>query len=174
MRLPTDSERIQRLMDAFGRAASDNVRVYFVGGTTAVLMGWRESTIDVDFVMVPDDDALLRAIPELKETLNINVELASPLDFIPIPAGWEDRGVFIAERGRVTFYHFDLYAQALAKVERGHEQDLADVRAMMERKLVEPSRALDYFARMEPLLYRFPAVDRASFRHAVEETFVEK
>lgn len=171
MRLPAERERIQRLMEAFARAASKRVRVYFVGGTTAVLMGWRESTIDVDFVMRPDDDAVMRAIPELKERLQINVELASPLDFIPVPAGWEDRGAFIAQLGRVTFHHFDLYAQALAKVERGHEQDLADVRAMLERNLVEPSRALEYFERVEPQLYRFPAIDPAHFRQAVEDAF---
>ncbi|MEX2153120.1 MAG: DUF6036 family nucleotidyltransferase [Gemmatimonadaceae bacterium] len=171
MRLPTDRARIQRLMEAFARAASKNVRIHFVGGTTAVLMGWRETTIDVDFVMRPEDDALLRAIPELKESLEINVELASPLDFIPVPPGWEDRGIFIAEMGRVRFYHFDSYAQALAKVERGHGQDLADVRVMLERKLVEPAKALDYFAQIEPQLYRFPAIDPASFRRAVEEVF---
>jgi hypothetical protein len=172
VRLPTDRERIQRLMEAFARAASGNVRVYFVGGTTAVLMGWRESTIYVDFVMRPDDDALLRSIPELKETLRINVELASPADFIPVPPGWEDRGLFITQLGRVAFYHFDLYAQALAKVERGHAQDLDDVHVMLERKIVEPSRALEYFTRIEPQLYRFPAIDPPSFRRAVEEAFV--
>ncbi len=171
MRLPTDSQRIHLLMEAFGRAASGSVRVYFVGGTTAVLMGWRASTIDVDFVMRPDDDALLRSIPELKETLHINVELASPADFIPVPPGWEDRGIFIAQFGRVSFYHFDLYAQALAKVERGHAQDLADVRVMLERRIVEPARALEYFAGIEPQLYRFPGIDSASFRRAVEEAF---
>lgn len=158
-------------MEAFARAASVSVRVFFVGGTTAVLMGWRDTTIDVDFVMRPDDDAILRSIPELKETLHINVELASPADFIPVPSGWEDRGLFIAQIGRVGFYHFDLYAQALAKVERGHTQDLEDVRAMLAMKLVERARVLEYFERMEPDLYRFPAIDPASFRRAVGEAF---
>ncbi len=64
-----------------------------MGGTTAVLMGWRASTIDVDFVMRPEDDALLRAIPSLKEHLRIDVEMACPADFIPVPPGWEDRGI---------------------------------------------------------------------------------
>jgi uncharacterized nucleotidyltransferase DUF6036 len=104
-----------------------------VGGATAVLHGWRPTTIDVDLVMRPEDDTLLRAIPDLKEELQINVELASPLDFIPVPPGWEDRGTFICQMGRVRFFHFDLYAQALAKVERGHRQDLADVREMIGR-----------------------------------------
>jgi hypothetical protein len=83
--------------------------------------------------------------------MHVNVELASPLDFIPVPAGWEGRGIYLAQRGRVAFYHFDLCAQALAKAERGHRQALADVREMVARGLVEPRRALEYFARIEPL-----------------------
>lgn len=158
-------------MEAFGRAASGNVRVYLVGGTTAVLLGWRATTIDVDFVMRPEDDGILRALPALKESLEINLEIASPADFIPVPAGWEERGKFEAQVGRVAFYHFDLYAQALAKVERGHPRDLTDVRELVRRGLVEPHRALEYFARMEPELYRFPAIDPPSFRRAVEEAF---
>jgi hypothetical protein len=158
-------------MEAFGRAARIDVRVHLVGGATAVLMGWRSTTIDVDFVMRPEDDALLRAIPALKEELQINVELASPADFIPLPPGWEDRGTFVAQVGRVAFFHFDLYGQALAKVERGHRQDLNDVREMLARGLIERGRALEYFARIEPELYRFPALDPVSFRRAVEATF---
>lgn len=158
-------------MEAFGRVAEGAVRVYLVGGTTAVLMGWRVATIDVDFVMRPEDDALLRAIPGLKESLQINVEMASPADFIPVPAGWEDRGTFITQVQAVAFYHFDLYAQALAKVERGHRQDLADVQEMIARGLIDPRRALEYFARIEPELYRFPAIHAPAFRRAVEEVF---
>jgi hypothetical protein len=158
-------------MEAFGRAARSDVRVYLVGGATAVLIGWRATTIDVDFVMRPEDDAILRAIPAMKESLQINLELASPADFIPVPPGWEDRGTFVAQAGRVGFFHFDLYAQALAKVERGHRQDLTDVDEMIARGLVEPRRAIEYFARIEPDLYRFPAIDPPTFRRAVEEAF---
>jgi hypothetical protein len=61
-----DRERIRRLMEAFGRGARTDVRIYLVGGATAVLLGWRATTIDVDLVMRPEDDTLLRAIPGLK------------------------------------------------------------------------------------------------------------
>ena len=37
---------------------------------------------------------------------------------------------FIVKEGPLAFRHFDLYAQALAKIERGHAQDLVDVREM--------------------------------------------
>ncbi|MFN2567317.1 MAG: DUF6036 family nucleotidyltransferase [Gemmatimonadaceae bacterium] len=171
MRLEADRGRIRRVMEAFGQAASGSVRVYLVGGTTAVLLGWRATTVDVDFVMRPEDEEILRALPALKEALQVNLEIASPADFIPVPAGWEDRGRFEAQIGPVAFYHFDLYAQALAKVERGHPRDLEDVREMTRRGLVEPRRALEYFARVEPQLHRFPAIHAPSFRRAVEEAF---
>ncbi len=158
-------------MRALGQEASTEVRAYFTGGATAVLLGWRAATIDVDLKLVPEDDAVLRAIPRLKEELQINVELACPLDFIPVPPGWEDRSLFVAREGRVSYYHFDPYAQALAKLERGHAQDLEDVRHLVRSGLVDPPRALEYFRQVEPHLYRYPAVDPRAFRRAVEEAF---
>lgn len=171
MRPLADRERIEQMMTAFGRAARTDVRVYLAGGATAVLLGWRPTTIDVDFAVRPEDDALFRALPALKEALQLNLELATPGDFIPVVPGWEERGIFIARAGRVTFFHYELYAQALAKVERGHRQDMADVQAMLERGLIQPDRALEYFWRIESLLYRFPAIDPPSFRRAVERAF---
>ena len=173
MRELADAERIRQLMVAMAEAAREPGRVYFTGGATAVLVGWRQSTVDVDLALVPEADAVLRAIPELKEKLRVNVELASPADFIPVPAGWEDRGTFVAQHGRLGFFHFDFYAQALAKTERGHALDLVDVRAMLDRRLIDAARVRDYFRRIEPELYRFPAIDARTFRRAVDAAFGE-
>jgi hypothetical protein len=141
--------------------------VYLTGGATAVLHGWRTSTVDVDIKIVPDTDRVLRAIPALKERLQINVELAAPGDFIPVHDAWEDRSPFIVQEGRLSFHHYDLYAQALAKIERGHAQDRADVDEMLRQGLVDRERLWEYFEAIEPKLYRYPALDPASFRRAV-------
>jgi hypothetical protein len=169
MRELANAERIRSFMRAFGRAAAMPGRVLFTGGATAVLLGWRESTIDVDIKLVPDQDALLRSIPALKESLHLNVELASPDDFIPVRDGWLDRSPFIGQEGRLTFQHFELVAQALAKIERGHAQDLADVRTMLERGLVSAGQILDEFRAIEGQLYRYPAVDPAAFARAIND-----
>ena len=99
----------------------------------------------------------------------MNVELASPAHFIPELPGWEERSPFIAREGKVSFHHYDLYSQALSKIERGHAQDRQDVAVMLQRGLVEPARVRELFAAIEPKLYRYPALDPASFRRAVEE-----
>ncbi len=171
MRQLADAERVRRFVRELGGEADTEAACYLTGGATAVLLGWRNSTIDVDVLLVPESDRLLRAIQRLKDDLEINVELASPLDFIPIPDGWEDRSLFEAREGKLSIYHFDPYGQALAKLERAHSQDLDDVRELLDRGLVEPARALAYFDEIEPGLFRFPAVDPAAFRRHVEEMF---
>ena len=136
-------------MDGFARAARNPTRVYLVGGTTAVLLGWRQTTIDIDFVIRPEDDSILRELPAMKERLEINLELASPLDFIPVPEGWEDRSPLIKTIGNVSFHHFDPYAQVLAKIERGHAKDMTDAREFLDRGLIDPRRLRAYFAEIE-------------------------
>jgi hypothetical protein len=169
MRALADADRIEQLMHALAGEADRDTRLYFTGGATAVLIGWRRTTIDVDLRFVPESDRLLRAIPHLKEELRINVELASPSDFIPQLPGWEERSRFIRKEGNLSFFHYDLYSQALAKIERGHAQDRGDVDEMLRRGLVEPARALELFEKIESDLYRYPAIDPAAFRRAVQE-----
>lgn len=170
MRALVDAERLRQFMRALGGEARRPARVYFTGGATAVLSGWRDATIDIDVKFVPDDDALLRAIPVLKERLHINVELAAPIDFIPVRSGWEARSPFIAQEGRLSYYHFDLVAQALAKIERGHAHDREDVQAMLQRGLITTDQIREAFAEIASELYRYPAIDPETFRRAVEAT----
>lgn len=167
MRQPIDADRLRVFMRALALEARAPLQVYLVGGSTAVLEGWRDATIDVDLAFGGNADAVLRALPRLKDALDINIELASPADFIPVKPGWQDRSPFVAQEGPVTFRHFDLQAQALAKLERGHETDRRDVDQMLARGLVTRAGLLDYFEEIEPELYRFPAIDPASFRRAV-------
>jgi hypothetical protein len=164
-----DEQRIRRFMHAAGTAARNDGDCYLTGGATAVLLGWRATTVDVDIKLEPEQDEVLRALSSIKDELAVNVELVSPADFIPLPGGWRERSLFVAREGRLTFRHFDLYSQALAKLERGHAQDLEDVRAMFARGLVDAEQLLTCFAEIEPELYRFPAVDAAGFQKAVDD-----
>ena len=169
MRQVADREKIQKFMSAFGARAPREARLYFTGGATSVLLGWRPTTIDVDIHFAPEMDELFRALPPLKEELQINIELACPTDFIPPLPGWLERCLYIGREGSVSFYHYDPYAQALAKIERGHTQDQQDVQAMIQRGFVERSEMIRLHASIEPNLYRYPAIDPKSFSQAVRE-----
>lgn len=169
MRRLTDAARLHEFMRLLGRRTRAAGRVYLVGGACAILCNWRDTTIDVDIELDPGLDLLLREIPAIKEDLQVNVELASPAHFIPELPGWRDRSPFVIREGTIDFHHYDFYAQALSKIERGHARDVADVREMAARGLIEPVRLVEFFDLIAPQLYRYPAVDSASFRRAVEQ-----
>lgn len=133
-----------------------------------MLEGWRDSTVDIDVRFEPDSDDALSRIKDLKEELAVNVELASPLDFLPALDGWRERSRFRFREGNLEVFDFDPYSQALSKLERGFDLDLEDVRSMVLSGQVEPAKLLELFEGIEPELFRFPAVDPASLRAAVE------
>jgi hypothetical protein len=170
MRAPVTAQRLHDFMRALGARSMGEGRVYLTGGASAVLLEWRQSTLDVDIKIIPDTDRVLSAIPELKEHLNVNVELASPADFIPELPDWQDRSPFIVLEGKLSFHHYDFYSQCLAKIERAHRKDMADVAAMIAGGLVEPPRLMTFFEAIEPMLFRYPAIDPPTFRRAVLST----
>ena len=173
MREPLTAERLQAFIKALAAEARTSGRVYLVGGASAVLLGWRSATIDVDLKLVPETDELLRTLPKLKEQLHLNIELASPADFIPELPGWQERSRFIRQEGMLSFYHYDFYAQALAKIERGHDIDLRDVKHFLESELVRPRRLLELFGTIENQIHRYPALDAPTFRRSVERVVRE-
>jgi hypothetical protein len=168
MRPPVDEARVRELARALGRIARGPTRIYLTGGASAVLEGWRASTVDVDLRFEPDTDEMLRELPVLKERIGVNIELASPPDFIPELPGWRQRSPLVLEEGNVAVHHFDFYSQALSKIERCFTQDLDDVAEMIRRGLVDPARLRELYDAIEPQLYRYPAIDPTAFREKVE------
>jgi len=169
MRALATKTKVLEFLERFAREARSSVRVYLTGGSTAVLLGWRESTVDIDLKIDPEMDELFRAIPKLKEELSINVELASPSDFIPEIPGWRERSIFIDSFTSVSYYHYDPYSQALSKIERGHEMDVLDVEAMISNGFVEKGRLLNLFELIRNNLYKYPAINEESFATSVQK-----
>lgn len=167
MRPPVDIVRLEAFMSAMGRKTKGAGCIYLTGGATALLHGWRPMTVDVDLKADPEPPGCFEAIATLKDELFLNIELASPSDFIPELPNWRERSLFIARHGQIDFYHYDPYSQALAKLERGHSRDLADVEAMLRDGLIEKDLLMMLFTRIESDLIRFPALDPKSFRDTV-------
>lgn len=169
MRRLATADRIRALLSRLAPAASQPTTVYLTGGATAVLLGWRDATVDVDIKVVPDDGTLLRQLPQLKDALELNVELASPDLFVPVRNGWEHRSPWETTEGHLVVRHFDLTAQAMAKLERGHARDLLDVAELLGRGYVTPAALRAELEAIESELFRFPAVDPPSLRRAVAD-----
>ncbi len=57
MREVADRARIEAFMTALAREATADVNVFHVVGTTAVLLGWRDTLMDLDLAVVFSLDA---------------------------------------------------------------------------------------------------------------------
>ncbi len=167
MRQNTTRELIECFMRELGSVVRSDGCVYFTGGVSAVLLGWREMTLDVDVKADPEPLGFFEGLPKLKEQLDINIELASPDLFVPPLPGWRERSLFIATHGRLAFYHYDFYGQALAKIERAHPRDRLDVRSMIEAGLVQPDRLAALVAEVQGEMLRYPAIDAAALTESV-------
>lgn len=156
-------------MSALGSRVRGPGIIYLTGGATALLHHWRSITIDIDIKPDPEPAGIFEAIASLKEELDVNVELASPDQFIPALPGWRERSLFIATHGPLQFYHYDLYGQALSKLQRHHERDLQDVLAMVRDGLVRVDMLWQLFNQIEPALLRYPAIHAPAFRATVQD-----
>ncbi len=161
-------------MEVLATTARSSGKVYFTGGATALLLGFRDQTIDIDLKLDPEPAGVFEAIAALKNRLDLNVELASPDDFIPAAANWRERSRHIASIGQLEFFHYDFALQALAKLERGHAQDLEDARHLLQGGFVTAADLRSTFAQIEPALLRYPAIDPQQFRQQVESFLNEQ
>lgn len=173
MRAKVDVTKIHLLMKEIGRRAKGPGSIFFTGGASALLEGWRESTVDIDIKLDPEPAGIFEAISHLKTELDVSVELASPDQFLPPLHDWRNRSESIGHYGRVQFFHYDFRAQALSKLARGHTRDIDDVEAMVCRGLVRAGDLKAGLEEMRPNLIRYPGLRDDEFISRVE-SFVEK
>lgn len=167
MRNLADGSMVRSTMEYLGQRVEGPGRVYLVGGTSAVLLGWREHTIDVDLELQPEPHGIYDVIKLAKEALGVNIEVAAPNRFIPALPDWELRSPFICCNGKIDYYHYDFYGQALSKLCRSHACDLEDVRKMHRQGLITPSELLRFYERIEPRLKFYPQVREEDFKMRV-------
>jgi hypothetical protein len=151
LRQPVDRSAIEQFLRQLGSEVRRPGRVYLVGGTTMVYEGYRARTLDIDLIVEADDPGpLIAAIRRLKDALGVNVEFASPGDFIPLPGGWRERSIWVGRFGDLDVFHFDLYSVALSKIERGTERDFADVLVLLQDGRLEWDRLDAAFGEVLP------------------------
>lgn len=133
---------VEEFMQTVGRLAHGRpeMRFYLAGGATAILFGFRNGTVDID--LAGELDPLFQEIPKITDDLDINIEAATPTDFVPSLAGEADRHVYIATYGRASFFHFDPYAQAFSKIVRAHGTDIEDAANLARSGRVQARRLL--------------------------------
>ncbi len=153
LRPPVGAREIRGFLEALGREFHGRAQIYLVGGATIVLEGLRATTLDIDLSIDVDPalhGELIQAIRRLKDRMQLNIEEASPGDFIPLPAGAQDRRIWIGQFGGIDAFHFDLYSVALGKIDRGQEKDFEDVEGLLAAGKIEFERLRRYYEDVHP------------------------
>jgi hypothetical protein len=120
MRSNVDPHKIEELMKVLGREARGSGCIYFTGGASALLIGWRSSTVDIDIRLDPEPPGIFQALAKLKQQLDINIELASPQDFLPpLPDGVTEASSLegkVKSRFIITILHLKLFLSYLGDI----------------------------------------------------------
>ncbi|HEY1349425.1 MAG TPA: DUF6036 family nucleotidyltransferase [Ktedonobacteraceae bacterium] len=136
MRPRVGQQEIEQFLVQLGRTRQPG-RLYLVGGAALVHRGIRPGqTLDIDIQITVDPANLTAQVAQLKQRLNMNIEFASPADFMPLPAQWETRSQFIKRYGQVDAFYFDWYSIALSKMQRASRQDIVDVQLLVRQGFV--------------------------------------
>jgi hypothetical protein len=80
----------------------------------------------------------------------LDLEESIPSEFMPLPAGANERHRLIGQYGSIQVYVFDLYSIALMKIDRAFETDIQDVQFLIKTGQIELGfleRCLDDVAR---------------------------
>ncbi|MBI1801985.1 MAG: hypothetical protein HY259_14730 [Chloroflexi bacterium] len=150
-----DRNLLLSFLQHLGRCYKHAGVVYLVGGSSLLLVAVKESTYDIDlqFTIPPDHhDEFIRCVRTVGRELRVFVEQASPDEFMPLPAGREERRQFVGRFGMLDVFHFDFYSVALGKLQRGNTKDFADVLNMIRSNVIDQSTLRRFFDEIFPSL----------------------
>src|SRR6266487_3983491 len=138
MRPNVDKKAIESFLQQLGRTFRKSGRLYLVGGAALVHAGVRPGfTQDIDIqVGGANEGDLIISIQRLIQQMQINIEFASPKDFIPLPSQWETHARYIGRYGQIEVFYFDFYSIALSKIERGTTRDIEDVKLLVQQQRI--------------------------------------
>jgi hypothetical protein len=138
MRPNVDKKAIESFLQQLGRTFRKPGRLYLVGGAALVHAGVRPGfTQDIDIqVGGANEGDLIIAIQRLIQQMQINIEFASPGDFIPLPLQWETHAQYVGRYGQIEVFYFDFYSIALSKIERGTTRDIEDVKLLVQQQRI--------------------------------------
>jgi len=138
MRPNVDKQAIESFLQQMGRTFRKSGRLYLVGGAALIHAGVRPGvTLDIDIHVGSENEGdLIVGIQRLIQQMQINIEFASPQDFIPLPAQWEAHAQYVGRYGQIDVFYFDFYSIALSKIERGTTRDIEDVRLLIQQQRI--------------------------------------
>lgn len=169
MRTGLDEPKLRAFIREVGEAAQGPGRVYLVGGATALLLGVREQTVDIELKLDPEPKAIFEGIARIKERLSINGSSPRPT--------CSCRRSPVGESGASSSRGVGRWSSSTTTSMRKPWRRSSEVTT---RTLPTPARSsgsaksmsallLELFGAIQPDLIRYPAIDPQDFEVRVRE-----
>jgi hypothetical protein len=166
------------LISAVQQRLTAPVRLYLVSRTSHLAEGWCDRVPVLELAGDAGQTELGEAVREAARSLGVGVVWESPVDVIPLPAGWEERSrpAMIEQaadvepglqtrRGELELRHFDPYSVVLRLIARGDEPDYVAALEYVLHQWVEPARLESLLGEVVPrMTNQTLAQDPAEFR----------
>ena len=115
--------------------------------------------MDIDIEISGENEGeMIEAIRQLIQQMNINIEFASPRDFMPLPKHWLTQSQYVGRYGAIDVFYFDFYSIALSKMQRGSTLDINDVKLLLQQRIITleglDAAYLEVFAQLGKSSYR--------------------
>lgn len=131
------SKQINSLLTEISRRYANPATLTLLGASALCLLGSNRPTFDIDYV--GDDlrkNELQQTIERVAQELRVPVEAVPIEQFVPIPAGADERRLLVGRFGKIDVYVLDPYTIALSKLDRGFDSDLDDILFLIRRNYI--------------------------------------
>ena len=160
---------LSAVIAAVQRRIPGPARLYLVSRTSHLAEGWCDRVPALELAGEAGSTELGEAVGQAARSLGLGVVWESPVDVIPLPAGWEERArpAMIGQRGgdALEVLHFDPYSVVLRLIARGDEPDYVAALEYVLHQWVEPARLESLLGEVVPrMTNQTLAQDPAEFR----------
>ena len=131
---------LRSFLQGLGERYPGQGSLYLLGGCALGLLGNPRTTVDIDYTLEIETEALDQfpeILAELAVEMRLDVDEVPLAEFIPLPPHARERRRLVGRYGNLNVYVFDLYSIALSKIARGFEADLEDVLFLLYEDLIE-------------------------------------
>ncbi len=165
------ADEVLDFLNRLGAQYQEPVTLYLLGGGALCLLGSPRRTMDIDCTLDSTKDVsvdFIQTLESLADAMRLEVEIIPIDEFVPVPAGAEQRHQLVGRFGAIDVFIYDPYTIALSKLARGLESDLQDVIFLLDKGIIQLSALSAYVDTALPVAWHHD-VDPADLRHYLAE-----
>ncbi|MCJ7657866.1 MAG: DUF6036 family nucleotidyltransferase [Anaerolineales bacterium] len=149
------TEEIRNFLNHLSQIYTQPVKLYLLGGSALCFLGSPRRTVDIDCVVDNSTKEFKDTVEAVANKLQVEVEIISIDEFIPLPPNNTERHQNVEKFGRIEVYIYDPYSIALSKLARGFDTDIQDVLFLLQNGIIKLDTLTKFVQNAIPLAWDY-------------------